>query len=74
MELVTKLYWKGNGEVFSVARFPNGGGYRDSKHLQETLMDRFKNKKLYHVQKDCFGGGIIMFTHKSPYAVETRLE
>lgn len=71
MTLVVTSYWKGNGEIFQVARYPNTG-YKNLKDLQDTLMNRFRNKKIYWVK--CTWDGIIVITNHSPCGQEMTLE
>lgn len=71
MDLIVSSYWKGNGETFKVVRYQNTG-YKSLKHMQDTLMHRWKNRKVHHVQKTY--DGIIHFTHRSPIAVHVTLE
>jgi hypothetical protein len=70
MDLVVRSYWKGNGETFAVVRYPNTG-YKSLKHMQDILMNRWRNKKVHLVQKTY--DGIIHFTHRSPIAVQVTL-
>ena len=70
MDLIVSSYWKGNGETFRVVRYPNTN-YKNLEDLQKTLMRRFRNKKIYWVNRTW--DGIIMFNHHSPIAIETTL-
>lgn len=70
MDLIIRSYWKSNGEALAVTKYPNTG-YKSLEDMQKTLMNRWRNKRVHHVQKTY--DGIIHFTHRSPIAVHVRL-
>lgn len=71
MDLIVESAWKANGETLAVVRYPNTA-YKNLEDMQNTLMKRFKNKKVYYCRKTY--DGIINFAHKSPIGIQVTLE